>query len=171
MLGVFWKIQKLCSKMSTRILKIDLEMTEIMDPKVGNPFTKKQNLPSKWYFQNLVYLTYCAITWPFFHVGSKVRRVLKSSSPELLKNGQKFFCMWSPEKITKSKCRQFHWTPSSVALYLVELETILREVWNTIVLTTNPPHPLCYGLLLSIMVSVILKLIVNLREGLFPALL
>ena len=37
MLGVFWKIQEICSKMGTRILKIDLEMTEIFDPKVGNP--------------------------------------------------------------------------------------------------------------------------------------
>ena len=37
MLGVFWKIQEICSKMGTRILKIDLEMTEIIDPKVGNP--------------------------------------------------------------------------------------------------------------------------------------
>ena len=37
MLGVFWKIQKICSKMGTRILKIDLEMTEIIDPEVGNP--------------------------------------------------------------------------------------------------------------------------------------
>jgi len=37
MLGVFWKIQEICSKMGTRILKIDLKMTEIIDPKVGNP--------------------------------------------------------------------------------------------------------------------------------------
>ena len=37
MLGVFWKIQKICSKMSTRILKIDGEMPEIIEPKVGNP--------------------------------------------------------------------------------------------------------------------------------------
>ena len=35
MLGVFWKIQEICSKMGTRILKIDLEMTEIIDPKIG----------------------------------------------------------------------------------------------------------------------------------------
>ena len=37
MFGAFWKIQEFCSKMGTRILKIDLEMTEIIDPKVGNP--------------------------------------------------------------------------------------------------------------------------------------
>ena len=41
MLGVFWKIQEICSKMGTRILKIDLEMTEIIDPKVGNPQYKE----------------------------------------------------------------------------------------------------------------------------------
>ena len=55
----------------------------------------KQNLPSKWYFQNPVCLTFCAVTWSIFHVGNKVRWVLKFSSPGLLKNGQKFFCMWS----------------------------------------------------------------------------
>ena len=37
MLGVFWKIHEICSKMGTRILKIDLEMTEIIDTKVGKP--------------------------------------------------------------------------------------------------------------------------------------
>ena len=37
MLGVFWKIQEICSKMGTRILKIDLEMTEIIDTKDGKP--------------------------------------------------------------------------------------------------------------------------------------
>ena len=37
MLGVFWKIQEICGKMGTRILKIDLEMTEIIDTKVGKP--------------------------------------------------------------------------------------------------------------------------------------
>ena len=37
MWGVFWKIHEICSKMGTRILKIDLKMTEIIDPKVGNP--------------------------------------------------------------------------------------------------------------------------------------
>ena len=37
MLGVFWKIQEICSKMGTKILKIDEEMSEIIDAKVGNP--------------------------------------------------------------------------------------------------------------------------------------
>ena len=41
MLGVFWKIQELCSKMCTRILKIALKMTEIIDLKVGNPLYKE----------------------------------------------------------------------------------------------------------------------------------
>jgi len=41
MLGVFWKIQEICSKMGTRILKIALKMTEIIDPKVGNPLKKE----------------------------------------------------------------------------------------------------------------------------------
>ena len=37
MLGVFWKIQEICSKMGTKISKIDGEMPEIFDSKVGNP--------------------------------------------------------------------------------------------------------------------------------------
>ena len=36
-LGVFWKIQEICSKMGTRIFKIEGELSEIIDPKVGNP--------------------------------------------------------------------------------------------------------------------------------------
>ena len=37
MLGVFCKIQEICSKIVTRIFKIDEEMSEIIDAKVGNP--------------------------------------------------------------------------------------------------------------------------------------
>ena len=37
MLGEFQKIQEICNKMSTRIFKIDGEMPEIIEPKVGNP--------------------------------------------------------------------------------------------------------------------------------------
>ena len=37
MLGVFWKIQEICKKMGTRIYKIDEEMSEVIEPKVGNP--------------------------------------------------------------------------------------------------------------------------------------
>ena len=34
---MFWKIQEICSKMGTRIFKIEGELPEIIDPKVGNP--------------------------------------------------------------------------------------------------------------------------------------
>ena len=37
MFGEFQKLQKICNKMSTRIFKIDGEMPEIIEPKVGNP--------------------------------------------------------------------------------------------------------------------------------------
>ena len=37
MFGEFKKLQKICNKMSTRIFKIDGEMPEIIEPKVGNP--------------------------------------------------------------------------------------------------------------------------------------
>ncbi len=37
MLGVFWKNQEICSKTGTRISKIDGEMSEIIEPEVGNP--------------------------------------------------------------------------------------------------------------------------------------
>ena len=36
-MGVFWKIQKICLQMGTRILKIDLEMAEKIEVKDGNP--------------------------------------------------------------------------------------------------------------------------------------
>ena len=35
-LGRFWKIQEICYKIGTRILKIDLEIAEIIEVKVGN---------------------------------------------------------------------------------------------------------------------------------------
>ena len=37
MLGGFQKIQEICTKIGTRILKIDQEMTEKIELKVGNP--------------------------------------------------------------------------------------------------------------------------------------
>ena len=37
MFGEFKKLQKICNKMRTRIFKIDGEMPEIIEPKVGNP--------------------------------------------------------------------------------------------------------------------------------------
>ena len=47
----------------------------------------------------------------FYFLSSWLRWVLKSSSPGL-ETGQKFFFYeLEPEKITKSKCRQFYWTP------------------------------------------------------------
>ena len=35
--GVFWKIQDICYKMGTEILKIEEEMTDKIKPLVGNP--------------------------------------------------------------------------------------------------------------------------------------
>ena len=35
-LGEFWKIQEICYMIGTRILKIDLEIVEIIEVKVGN---------------------------------------------------------------------------------------------------------------------------------------
>ena len=43
MLGKFQKIQEICNKMSKRIFKIDGEMPEIMELKVGN-----QEKSKKW---------------------------------------------------------------------------------------------------------------------------
>ena len=37
LLGVFWKIQEICSKLGTNLFEIDEEMPEIIDAKVGNP--------------------------------------------------------------------------------------------------------------------------------------
>ena len=45
MLGVFWKIQEICNQMGTRICKIVEEMSEIIEPKVGNP---KNSFSRNW---------------------------------------------------------------------------------------------------------------------------
>ena len=39
---MLWKIQEICSKISTKIFEIDEEMSEITDAKVGNPALKIQ---------------------------------------------------------------------------------------------------------------------------------
>ena len=44
-LGVFKKIQEICNKMGTRICKIVQEMSEIIEPKVGNP---KNSVSRNW---------------------------------------------------------------------------------------------------------------------------
>ena len=52
MLGVYHKIQEICSKMGTKIFKIDGEMSKIIEHKVGNPqisISKKwANLSQPW---------------------------------------------------------------------------------------------------------------------------
>ena len=57
MFGEFQKLQKICNKMSTRIFKIDGEMPEIIEPKVGNPQNSTNpnwaNLSKPW---NLTFL-------------------------------------------------------------------------------------------------------------------
>ena len=52
-----------------------------------------------WYIQSLsklylnpICLTFCSVTWSIFDVGRKVRWVLESSSPGLLKNGKILLC-------------------------------------------------------------------------------
>ena len=87
MLGVFWKIQEICNKMGTRILKIDLEMTEINDPKFGNPLLIESKSAIKMILlkSSLSHVFLC-------NVGRKVRGVLEFSSPRLLKNDKILIC-------------------------------------------------------------------------------
>ena len=57
MFGEFQKLQKICNKMSTRIFKIDGEMPEIIEPKVGNPQNStNQNLANLSQPWNLTFL-------------------------------------------------------------------------------------------------------------------
>ena len=44
-LGVFWKIQEIWNNMGTRICKIIEEMSEIIEPKAGNP---KNSVSRNW---------------------------------------------------------------------------------------------------------------------------
>ena len=57
MLGVFWKIQEISNKMGTQICKIVEEMSEVIEPKVGNP---KKSVSRNWailsYPWNLIFL-------------------------------------------------------------------------------------------------------------------
>ena len=45
MLGLFWKILEIYNKMGTRICKIIEEMSEVIEPKVGNP---KKSVSRNW---------------------------------------------------------------------------------------------------------------------------
>ena len=57
MFGEFLKLQKICNKMSSRIFKIDGEMPEIIEPKVGNPQNStNQNLANLSQPWNLTFL-------------------------------------------------------------------------------------------------------------------
>ena len=45
-MGVFQKIQEICTKIGTRIFKIDQEMTEKIELQVGNPQKNEaENVP------------------------------------------------------------------------------------------------------------------------------
>ena len=81
-------------------------------------YTSKFKKISKSKFQKNK-LFYIMIMRNFYFLSSWLRWVLNSSSPGLLKNGQKFFCYDpEPEKITKSKCRQFYGTPCILLTFL-----------------------------------------------------
>ena len=92
--GCFGKFRKFAARWAQEFFKIDLKMTEIIDPKVGNPLYEEAKSVIKMILSKSSLYVCSAVTWSIFHLGSKVRWVLKSSSPGLLKNGQKFFCMW-----------------------------------------------------------------------------
>ena len=66
-MGMLWKIQKICSKMGTKIFEIDEEMPEIIDAKVSNPQNsttiKSANLSQPWnltFFQDYIFKKFCA---------------------------------------------------------------------------------------------------------------
>ena len=94
MLGKFQKIQEICNKMSIRIFKIDEEMPEIMEPKVGNPKNSNSrnwaNLSQPW---NLAFSEDEIFKLFFNHMSQKYQN---EKSPIL--NGQK-----SPKRQIKSK--------------------------------------------------------------------
>ena len=70
-----------------------------------------------WYIQSLsklylnpICLTFCSVTWSIFDVGRKVRWVLESSSPGLLKNGKMNLCMSTGSRENKqNKVRTQLW--------------------------------------------------------------
>ena len=71
MLGVYHKIQEICSKMGTKIFKIDGEMPKIIEHKVGNPqisiSRKWANLSQPWnltFFEDEVFRLFFSIICP-----------------------------------------------------------------------------------------------------------
>ena len=62
---MLWKIQEICSKMGTRIFKIDEEMSEIIAAKVGNPQNSTSKKWANWsqpwnlaFFQDCIFKKY-----------------------------------------------------------------------------------------------------------------
>ena len=70
-LGVFWKIQEICNNMGTRICKIIEEMSEIIEPKVGNP---KNSVSRNWAIVQMRLRTRTKITAVLRRLGSDKSR-------------------------------------------------------------------------------------------------
>ena len=101
-------------------------MTEIIDTRVGNPLQKNQILPSKWYFQNPVCLTFCAVSWSIF--GWKVRWVSRSKFRGLFDGYEKFLCMCSrTRENNKNKVKSDFWD----TLYIVNSIILMFTRHNT----------------------------------------
>ena len=86
-------------------------------------------MPSKFHFQNPVCLTFCAVTWWIFEVRRKVRWVLESTSPGLLKNGKILLCTsCGSRENNQNKVRTQLWD----TLYLIittSLCQVIRVLW------------------------------------------
>ena len=71
MLGVFLKIQEICSQIGTKILKIDWEMSEIIELKVGNPKIQSAEIEPFWATPNILIFLWCDELFSYLY-GSKV---------------------------------------------------------------------------------------------------
>ena len=77
-----------------------------------------------WYIQSLsklylnpICLTFCSVTWSIFDVGRKVRWVLESTSPGLLKNGKMNVCTSTGSRENKqNKVRTQLWDTLYITL-------------------------------------------------------
>ena len=92
---MFHKIQEICTKIGTRIFKIDQEMIEKIEPKVGSPpKNKAENRPIWANPENLPFLKVRIINFflipvtkkyqnesaPIFYYASKVKNTAENSS-------------------------------------------------------------------------------------------
>ena len=116
---------------------------------IGPAFTHFYLLKMK--LHNPVCLTFCVVTWSIFHVGRKVRWVLKSKFCGLYNGYQKFLCTCSrTRENNENKVKTDLWDTLYILLEICIVSTINEQLLSTIQLTLLSS---CHSLLCGEIVS------------------